>query len=93
MPDANPQPKRTITLAVTGASGSMFARAMLRALEADERVGSVNFISSDSGLRVMAEELGTGGRNDLLRQLLGGEPGITRISAPTSPAAPIPPTP
>jgi 4-hydroxy-3-polyprenylbenzoate decarboxylase len=79
MPDANPQPKRTITLAVTGASGSMFARAMLRALEADERVGSVNFISSDSGLRVMAEELGTGGRNDLLRQLLGGEPGKTRL--------------
>ena len=79
MPDGNPQPKRNITLAVTGASGSMFARAMLRALEADERVGSVNFISSDSGLRVMAEELGTGGRNDLLRQLLGGEPGKTRL--------------
>ena len=52
---------------------------MLRALEADERVGCVNFISSDSGLRVMAEELGTGGRNDLLRQLLGGEPRKTRL--------------
>ena len=79
MPDGSSQPKRTITLAVTGASGSMFARAMLRALEADERVGCVNFISSDSGLRVMAEELCTGGRNDLLRQLLGGEPRKTRV--------------
>jgi 4-hydroxy-3-polyprenylbenzoate decarboxylase len=79
MPDGSPQPKRSITLAVTGASGSMFARAMLRTLEADERVGCVNFISSDSGLRVMAEELGTGGRNDLLRQLLGGEPRKTRL--------------
>ena len=58
MPEGSGQPTRTITLAVTGASGSMFARAMLRALEADERVGCVNFISSDSGLRVMAEELG-----------------------------------
>jgi len=71
--DRIPQP-RTITLAVTGASGSIFAREMLSALEADERVGRVNFITSDSGLRVMAEELGLSGRNDLLRQLLGTEP-------------------
>jgi 4-hydroxy-3-polyprenylbenzoate decarboxylase len=71
--------KRTITLAVTGASGSLFARAMLRALEADERVGCVNFISSDSGLRVMAEELGISGRSELLRQVLGGEPQKTRL--------------
>jgi 4-hydroxy-3-polyprenylbenzoate decarboxylase len=71
--------KRTITLAVTGASGSLFAREMLRALEADERVGCVNFISSDSGLRVMAEELGLGGRSEVLRQLLGGEPQKTRL--------------
>lgn len=79
MPDGSGQPKRTITLAVTGASGSMFAREMLRTLEADERVGHVNFISSDSGLRVMAEELGLGGRNDLLRQLLGSEPRKTQM--------------
>ena len=70
---------RIITLAVTGASGSLFARAMLRALEADERIGCVNFLSSDSGLRVMAEELGIGGRSDLLRQVLGGEPQKTRL--------------
>jgi 4-hydroxy-3-polyprenylbenzoate decarboxylase len=79
MPNGNGQSKRTITLAVTGASGSMFAREMLRTLEADERVGHVNFISSDSGLRVMAEELGLGGRNDLLRQLLGSEPRKTQM--------------
>lgn len=71
--------KRTITLAVTGASGSLFAREMLRTLEADERIGCVNFISSDSGLRVMAEELGIGGRSEVLRQLLGGEPQKTRL--------------
>jgi flavin prenyltransferase len=71
--------KRTITLAVTGASGSLFAREMLRALEVDERVGCVNFIASESGLRVLAEELGTGGRSGLLRQLLGSEPQKTRL--------------
>jgi 4-hydroxy-3-polyprenylbenzoate decarboxylase len=71
--------RRTITLAVTGASGALFAREMLRALEADERVGCVNFIGSDSGLRVMAEELGVGGRSELLRQLLGVEPQKTRV--------------
>jgi 4-hydroxy-3-polyprenylbenzoate decarboxylase len=64
---------RTITLAITGASGSLFAREMLRALEADERVGCVNLICTDSGLRVVAEELGLSGRDDLVRQLLGGE--------------------
>jgi 4-hydroxy-3-polyprenylbenzoate decarboxylase len=62
---------RNITLAVTGASGSLFAREMLRTLEADERVGCINFIASDSGMRVMAEELGVTGRSDLLRHLLG----------------------
>lgn len=84
MPETNGPPQqttnqRTITLAVTGASGSLFAREMLRALEADERVGCVNFLSSDSGLRVMAEELGLSGRSELLRQLLGAEPRKTRM--------------
>jgi 4-hydroxy-3-polyprenylbenzoate decarboxylase len=73
--------ERTITLAVTGASGSLFAREMLCALEADERVGCINFISSDSGLRVMVEELGLSGRNDVVRQLLGREPRKTRLQS------------
>jgi len=34
-------------------------------------VKTVNFIASDSGLRVMAEELGVEGRSDLLRQIIG----------------------
>ncbi len=79
MQEGNCHTKRTITLAVTGASGSLFARAMLRALEADERVGCVHFIASDSGLRVMAEELRLSGRNDVIRQLLGTEGAKTRL--------------
>jgi len=58
-------------VAVTGASGSVFAREMLRALEADERVQTVNFVASENALRVIAEELGFSGRNDLAANLLG----------------------
>jgi flavin prenyltransferase len=49
------------------------ARHLLWALESDERVGVVNLIISDSGLRVMAEELQFSGRNELAAKLLGGE--------------------
>ncbi len=62
---------RTLTVAVTGASGSIFPRHLLDALERDERVGTINLIVSDSGLRVMAEELGISGRNEVLSKLLG----------------------
>jgi 4-hydroxy-3-polyprenylbenzoate decarboxylase len=64
----------TLTLAATGASGAVFAREMLVALEADQRVTVVNFVPSDGALRVMAEELGLKGRSNLLVQLLGREP-------------------
>jgi flavin prenyltransferase len=61
-----------ITLAVTGASGSIYAAEILRALAADTRVTRINFVASDSALRVFAEELGLSGRNDLAEKLLGG---------------------
>ena len=60
-----------LTLAVTGASGSIYAVEMLRALEADARVGRVNFIASENALRVFAEEMKIGGRNGLIEKLLG----------------------
>lgn len=37
----------------------------------DIRVQNVNFVASNSGLRVMAEELGLRGRNNLVAQLVG----------------------
>ncbi|MBI2678927.1 MAG: UbiX family flavin prenyltransferase [Candidatus Koribacter versatilis] len=60
-----------ITVAMTGASGSVFARELLLALERDGRVATVNFIASDNALRVLAEELGVKGRSNILPQLLG----------------------
>jgi 4-hydroxy-3-polyprenylbenzoate decarboxylase len=60
-----------LTVAITGASGAVFGRELLRALEADERVGRVYFVASENSLRVLAEELGVSGRNDLVEKLLG----------------------
>jgi len=63
-----------ITVAITGASGAVFGRELLRALESDERVARVHFVASENSLRVIAEELGVSGRTDLLPKLIGGEP-------------------
>ena len=60
-----------LTLAVTGASGSIFAAEMLRALHADARVAKVDFIPSEASLRVFAEEMQLSGRNALAEKLLG----------------------
>lgn len=63
-----------LTVALTGASGAVFGRELLRALEADERVARVHFVASENSLRVVAEELGLSGRNDLLEKLIGASP-------------------
>ena len=65
------QPPQNLTIATTGASGSIFLRQLLLAVERDPRVQTVNFIASDSALRVMAEELGLRGRSNLVGQILG----------------------
>ncbi len=64
-------PPKNLTIATTGASGAIFLRHLLLAVERDERVETVNFIASDSALRVMAEELGLKGRSNLVGQILG----------------------
>ena len=62
---------RILTLAITGASGSVYAVEMLRALDADKRVRHVDLVVSPSALRVLAEEGGAAGRTDLLEKLMG----------------------
>jgi flavin prenyltransferase len=64
-------PPENLTIATTGASGSLFLKHFLLAVEREPRVKTVNFIASDSGLRVMAEELAIEGRSELLRQIIG----------------------
>ncbi|MEP6644406.1 MAG: UbiX family flavin prenyltransferase [Acidobacteriaceae bacterium] len=68
------QEPKNLTIATTGASGSLFLKHLLLAVEHDGRVKTVNFIPSDSALRVMAEELGIRGRSNLLGQILGHDP-------------------
>ncbi len=62
-----------LTVATTGASGAIFTRELLLALEADARVKVINFIASESALRVFAEELQLPGRKDFLQRLLSKE--------------------
>jgi 4-hydroxy-3-polyprenylbenzoate decarboxylase len=63
-----------LTVAITGASGAILGRELLRAFEADARVTRVHFVASENSLRVLAEELGVSGRNDLLEKLLDAPP-------------------
>jgi len=66
-----------VTLAITGASGAIFAKELLAALETDPRIKRVHFVASENSLRVIAEELGIAGRNDLIEKLLGAKPAKT----------------
>ena len=74
----SPQRTGQLTLAVTGASGSVFAGAMLHLLAAETRVRRVDVVVSDHALRVLAEEHGLpGGRAHMLERLaesFGPEP-------------------
>src|SRR5579863_7300577 len=63
------RPPKNLTVATTGASGSVFLRQLLLAVESDIRIQTVNFIASDSALRVLAEELGIQGRSNLLDRI------------------------
>jgi flavin prenyltransferase len=66
-----PNSLQNLTIATTGASGSIFLRHLLLIADRDPRIQSANFIASDSALRVIAEELGLHGRNNLITQVLG----------------------
>lgn len=52
-------PSKRIVLALSGASGSLYARQLLRRLVASEAVAELHLISSDAARRVALEELGT----------------------------------
>ena len=64
-----------LTVAITGASGAIFGRLLLQALEADPHIERVNFIPSENSLRVLAEELQISGRTGLVEKLTGAPSG------------------
>jgi flavin prenyltransferase len=80
-------PPKNLIVATTGASGSVFLRHLLLAVERDARIQNVNFIASDSGLRVLAEELDIQGRSNLPAQILFSPAGEKRLPKSTGSAA------
>jgi 4-hydroxy-3-polyprenylbenzoate decarboxylase len=46
-----------ITIGITGASGALYARSLVRLLDADPRVARVYLVVSDAGLRLLSTEL------------------------------------
>ena len=71
MASPSPPASKVLTIAATGASGAIFTSALLRCVETDKRVRTVNFIASDNALRVFAEELDIKGRSGLVEKLTG----------------------
>jgi flavin prenyltransferase len=49
---------RTITVGVTGASGAVYAQALLQLFDADRRVSRVFLVATEAGLRLLSTELG-----------------------------------
>ena len=47
-----------LTVGITGASGAVYAQALLRLLDADKRVERVYLVATDAGLRLISAELG-----------------------------------
>ncbi len=47
----------SITVGITGASGALYARSLLRLLDADPRVARVYLVITDAGLRLLSTEL------------------------------------
>ena len=65
---------KTITIGITGASGSVYAQSLLARLNESSEVARIDLVISQAGVRVVGEELGLKvAGNDLrvVRELLG----------------------
>lgn len=64
---------KTITVGVTGASGSILAQKMLALLGADSRVAKIHLVITETGQRIFCEELAipASPANQFLSRLLG----------------------
>lgn len=65
---------KTITVGITGASGSIYATRLLAQLNDNQEVGRIDLVISQAGVRVVGEELGlkvAGTDSRVVRELLG----------------------
>lgn len=83
MPESGNSDQRNLTVATTGASGSIFLKQLLLACENDSRIANLNLIPSDNALRVIAEELALKGRSNLVEQLLGRKSSKIQVQSNT----------
>ena len=65
---------KTITVAISGASGAIYAQRLLWHLERSDEVGRIHLVVSKAGRRVLAEELDVEGGSEALVEALVGRP-------------------
>jgi 4-hydroxy-3-polyprenylbenzoate decarboxylase len=65
-------PMKTITVAITGASGAVYAQRLVWHLERSDEVERVHVVVSGPGRRVLAEELDVTGSGEGLLEALAG---------------------
>src|SRR5262245_48070804 len=67
---------KSITIGITGASGSIYAQRLLVLLNESSDVGRIDLVISQAGIRVVGEELGikvAGTDSRVVRELIGQE--------------------
>jgi 4-hydroxy-3-polyprenylbenzoate decarboxylase len=67
---------KSITVGITGASGSIYAQRLLSRLNESPQVGRIDLVLSKAGVRVVGEELGlnvAGTERRVVAELLGGD--------------------
>jgi 4-hydroxy-3-polyprenylbenzoate decarboxylase len=66
--------EKFVTVGVTGASGALLAQKMLSLLAADSRVAKIHLVATETGLRLLAEELSivSGNPEQLVTRIIGG---------------------
>lgn len=67
---------KSITVGITGASGSIYAQRLLQQLCASPEVARIDLIISQAGVRVVSEELGVhvaGTERRVVRELIGND--------------------
>lgn len=67
---------KSITVGITGASGSVYAQSLLKNLNASSDVSRVDLVITKAGVRVIGEELGVnaaGTEPRVIRELIGAE--------------------
>lgn len=83
---------KSITVGITGASGSIYAQRLLQYLDRSPDVGRIDLVISQAGIRVVGEELGisvAGTDRRVVRDLLGSDSGKVLIHPATDIGATI----